>query len=70
MAVFSTNTPTAPIGSRTGVITDAINSVFARFEAWHSYRKTVIALAALSDRELNDIGITRSEIKFVARNCR
>lgn len=69
MAVFSTNNPTAPIGSRTGVVTDAVGAFFARFQAWRSYRKTVIALAALSDRELADIGVTRSEIKYVARNC-
>ena len=34
---------------------------------WWSYRKTVRALAALTDRELDDIGISRGEIKFVAR---
>ncbi len=67
MAIFTTNNPTAPMGTRTGVISDAIKDVFARILAWRSYRQTVIALSALSDRELDDIGITRGEIKAVAR---
>lgn len=44
--------------------------VSKRFEEWLSYRRTVKALTALTDRELADIGLTRSDIKFVARNGR
>ena len=69
MATFSTNNPTAPFGSRTGIITDAANTLLGRYLAWRNYRATVIALASLSDHELADIGITRGEIKYVARNC-
>lgn len=33
----------------------------------HNYRRTVIALSALDDRELSDIGLIRSDIKTIAK---
>lgn len=39
----------------------------ARFQAWRMYRKTVAELNSLSDRELDDIGITRGSIPHYAR---
>lgn len=44
--------------------------VFEAFRNWIAYRRTIRALAALSDRELADIGIHRGEIRAVARNAR
>lgn len=38
-----------------------------RFNEWRSYRRTVTELSGLTDRELNDIGISRAEIRAVAR---
>ncbi|MEM7524262.1 MAG: DUF1127 domain-containing protein [Pseudomonadota bacterium] len=55
----------------THIAAPAVNGWIARqvdaYRAWLSYRKTVAALAQLSDRELADIGLTRSEINYVAR---
>lgn len=34
-----------------------------------AFKKTVRALAGLTDHELSDIGISRDEIIFVARQC-
>ena len=39
------------------------------FKGWVDYQNTVRELSALSNRELNDLGITRSEIAKIARNA-
>ncbi|MEM7270275.1 MAG: DUF1127 domain-containing protein [Pseudomonadota bacterium] len=46
-----------------GFVTDLVN----RFKAWRAYRKTVTELSSLSDHELSDIGLHRSNIHAVAR---
>ncbi|MFO1073792.1 MAG: DUF1127 domain-containing protein [Geminicoccaceae bacterium] len=46
-------------------------SLFGRLVGWvrehHRYRRTLNELAALSTRELDDIGLRRQEIEDVAR---
>lgn len=42
-------------------------SVIRRYNNWKKVRRAVDELSSLSTRELNDLGITRSEIDFVAR---
>jgi uncharacterized protein YjiS (DUF1127 family) len=37
------------------------------FHAWRSYERSMRELSRLDDRELADIGISRSEIRAVAR---
>ncbi|WP_333781702.1 DUF1127 domain-containing protein [Hoeflea prorocentri] len=37
------------------------------FANWRAYRNTCNELYKMSDRELNDIGIARGDIPFVAR---
>lgn len=44
-------------------------AMVARFQAWRMYRKTVAELSALSDRELDDIGLIRSEVPNYARKA-
>ncbi|HEY9038786.1 MAG TPA: DUF1127 domain-containing protein [Roseovarius sp.] len=52
---------TAPVGLN-------ISRFVASFTAWKDARATRKALSALSDRELDDIGLTRSDIaKFSVR---
>ncbi|MBD8689286.1 MULTISPECIES: DUF1127 domain-containing protein [Rhizobium/Agrobacterium group] len=36
---------------------------------WRKYRQTVTELGRMSDRELNDLGIGRSDIRRVARTA-
>lgn len=47
--------------------------LFARVTAWideqRRYRRTLVELSQLSDRELEDIGICRADIDSVARGC-
>ena len=35
---------------------------------WAAYQQTVRELAALDNRQLNDLGITRSDIQRIARD--
>lgn len=37
------------------------------YRNWRRYRQTVTELSRLSNRELNDLGINRGDIPFVAR---
>lgn len=46
------------------------NSLIERLDNYKRYRNTVDELSRLSDRELSDIGITRSNIKVIARKPR
>lgn len=45
----------------------APQGLLARFKSWLQYRRTIQELSRLSDRELTDIGLERSEIEAVAR---
>ena len=45
----------------------AARSVLTRVRAYLRYRDTVSQLSRLSDRDLADLGISRSEIRGVAR---
>lgn len=47
---------------RTGFVSKMIDSVMA----WNDARVTRAALTKLSDRELNDIGLTRFDIERIA----
>jgi uncharacterized protein YjiS (DUF1127 family) len=44
-----------------------IGTIANKFRQHREYRRTVNELARLSDRELSDLGIGRSEIRGVAR---
>ena len=39
------------------------------YNNWRRYRDTVAELGKLSSRELNDLGINRADIPFVARKA-
>ncbi|MCC2113911.1 MAG: DUF1127 domain-containing protein [Hyphomicrobiales bacterium] len=49
------------------VTTMNLSSLFSSVRRWRNYRDTVYELSRLSDRELNDIGISRSDISRIAR---
>ncbi|WP_349367976.1 DUF1127 domain-containing protein [Salinarimonas sp.] len=42
--------------------------VLSRIRAYQRYRQTVRELQRLSDRELNDVGLSRADISGVARH--
>lgn len=39
------------------------------FNNWRKYRQTCTELGRMSDRELNDLGIGRADIPYVARQA-
>ena len=45
-------------------------NVFGSYRKWRNYRRTVNELSALSNRELDDLGINRGDIPYVARGAR
>jgi uncharacterized protein YjiS (DUF1127 family) len=44
-----------------------IHAFVERVRRWAMYRNTVRELSVLSDRDLSDLGINRSDIEYVAR---
>lgn len=53
----------APVANRQGSF---LNSLVGAFIAWNDARVTRKALGSLSDRELSDIGLARSDIDMIA----
>ena len=45
-------------------------NLFRSYNNWRRYRETVNELNQLSSRELNDLGISRADIPFVARQAK
>ncbi len=45
------------------------NTVYSRYRRWRRYRETVRELQGLSGRELNDLGINRTDIGRLAREA-
>ncbi len=45
-----------------------LSSLLASFSRWLRYRDTIRELSGLTDRELHDLGIRRSDITAVARS--
>lgn len=44
-----------------------VTTFLAKLRSWLRYRETIRELSRLSDRELEDLGINRSEIEIVAK---
>lgn len=44
-------------------------NILRNYRNWRRYRETVSELGRLSNRELSDLGISRSEIASVARRA-
>lgn len=66
MAAFDTSRTSYGSQSFTGRINAFIANVIASVVAWNDARVTRNALASLSDRELEDIGLVRGDIEYVA----
>ena len=45
----------------------SVSETVGAFQAWNNARKTRSALNALSNRELDDIGLCRADIEMIGR---
>lgn len=64
------STRPAPFGAITTYRTvQAVSGLFAALAAWNLARQTRNALWNLSDRELDDIGLTRGDIEAIAQGA-
>jgi uncharacterized protein YjiS (DUF1127 family) len=44
-----------------------VDKLAKRLRNWNRYRTTVRELSQLSDRDLSDLGISRGDIRFIAK---
>ena len=54
--------------ARPSLLSDLRASLAQRLEQYRAYRSTVSELTMLTDRELNDLGISRADIRSIAQN--
>ena len=64
MAYATTHTTLAPASGRS--LSTLFADLVARYERHRKFRQTVLELQSLSDRELADLGMTRSMIRRIA----
>lgn len=68
MAAFETSRPaTGLVGGR---VSSFLSTIVAEVAAWNDARVTRKALSKLTDRELDDIGLTRGDIEMIATRTR
>jgi uncharacterized protein YjiS (DUF1127 family) len=68
MALFYTPTTNYATASTVNRVFSHLGDIVGSVIAWNDARVTRNALSALSDRELDDIGLTRGNIESVALN--
>ena len=54
--------------ARPSLLSDLRANLAQRLEQYRAYRSTVSELTMLTDRELNDLGISRADIRSIAQN--
>lgn len=68
MAAYETSRPAQ--GLVGGRVSSFISSLVADYAAWNDARVTRKALSKLSDRELDDIGLTRGDVEMFSARVR
>lgn len=68
MAAFDTTRTTYGSASVAGLIARTFSALASSVIAWNDARVTRNALSALTDRELDDIGLVRGDIDDVANH--
>lgn len=65
MAIYDTTRTTYGVASFVNRVSAYVADAAATIVAWNDVRVTRNALSGLSDRELEDIGLTRGDIEVV-----
>ncbi|WP_299153235.1 DUF1127 domain-containing protein [uncultured Tateyamaria sp.] len=68
MAAFDTTRPVYGAAPVAGQVRGYFSQLVAQVVAWNDARVTRNALLSLTDRELDDIGLSRADIEDVAQN--
>ncbi|QFT60378.1 hypothetical protein FIU94_16230 [Sulfitobacter sp. THAF37] len=63
---YSTTTTTAPTSSLLSRIGSGFDALATRYKQYRMYRETFDGLSALSNRDLADLGLSRSDIKRIS----
>ena len=63
---YSTTTTNVPTSSLLGRIGSGFDALATRYKQYRMYRETFDGLSALSNRDLADLGLSRSDIKRIA----
>ncbi len=66
MATFDTTRTTYGSATAASRLASTFNAIVAAVVGWNDARITRNALASLTDRELEDIGLSRGDIDYVA----
>ncbi|MGR3805814.1 DUF1127 domain-containing protein [Marinibacterium profundimaris] len=66
MAAYDTTRPTYGSTGPAGHVLTPFTLLFSAFAGWNDARRTRNTLSRLTDRELEDIGLNRSDIDAVA----
>ena len=64
MAALDTSRPVVALNG--GFLTTVFTNVFGALAAWNDARATRKALSQLTDRELDDVGLTRADLRDIA----
>lgn len=62
--VMVTDTVFRQRAARRGIVLQVLNGILQALFRWHQRRKTERALARLNDRDLQDIGLTRTSTGY------
>lgn len=68
MAIFDTTRTTYGSATTASRFFAFISAIVAKIIAWNDARVTRNALSGLTERELEDIGLTRADIETIAEN--
>lgn len=67
---IQTQTKAAPFGAISVFRgAQAVDNIANTFRSWNEARRTMNELYQLTDRELNDLGIARGEIREIAKRA-
>jgi len=67
MAAFEYTRPTPGARSFGGAALNAVFNLYATLASWNDERVTRKTLSALSDHELDDLGLCRGDIQEISR---
>lgn len=68
MAAITSSRNTAPLGAITTYrAVSGLSNILNKIKVWNEVRMTRKALAVLTDRQLDDIGLCRADIEMLGR---